>query len=263
MGESMLQRRIVELLRPLLEWWLNVRKGVRAFVGADQFIFWRQYDPFATVAPDVYVIPGVDPNLQPKSWKLWLDKVVPSLAIELVSDEWEKDYREAPSKYDELGVGELVIFDPDWEAHEERLRWQVFRRVGKRGLVRVEITHKDRVRLRSVRCWLRVVGEGREQRLRLGEGASGEILVPTAEERAAEAQQREQEAQQREQEAQQREQEAQQREQKAQQREREARQREQEAKQREQAERAVTEAALERVKELELELLRLAKQTLQ
>ncbi len=230
-GESMLQRRIVELLRPLVEWWLNVRRGIRAFVGADQFIYWRQYDPHATVAPDVYVIPGVDPNLQPKSWKLWLDKVAPSLAIELVSDEWEKDYRETPDKYDEIGVDELVVFDPDWQAHEERLRWQVFRRVGKRGLVRVEISHRDRVRLRSIRCWLRVVGEGRDQRLRLAEGPGGDVLVPTAEERAAVSQQREQEAQQRE-------------------------QAERAAKE---AERAEKETALARVRALEVELQRLAK----
>ena len=182
-GESMLQRRIVELLRPLLEWWLNVCRGVVAFVGADQFIYWRQYDPQAAIAPDVYVIPGVDPSAQPKSWKLWIDKVVPSLAIEVVSDEWEKDYRDSPGKYDQVGIRELVVFDPDWEAAEDRLRWQVYRRVGKRGLVRVEVTDKDRVKLHSLGCWLRVVGEGKDLRLRIGEGPAGEALVPTAEER--------------------------------------------------------------------------------
>jgi Uma2 family endonuclease len=182
-GESMLQRRIVELLRPLLEWWLNIRRGVLAFVGAGQFIYWRQYDPQATIAPDLYVIPGIDPNTQPKSWKLWLDKVVPSLAIEVVSDEWEKDYRDTPGKYDQIGVRELVVFDPEWEADGERLRWQVFRRVGKRGLSRIEVTDSDRVQLKSLGCWLRVAGEGATLRLRIAEGPAGELLVPTAEER--------------------------------------------------------------------------------
>jgi len=179
----MLQRRIVELLRPLLEWWLNVCRGVVAFVGADQFIYWRQYDPQATIAPDLYVIPGVDPSAQPKSWKLWIDKVVPSLALEVVSDEWEKDYRDIPGKYDQIGVRELVVFDPDWEADAERLRWQVYRRVGRRGLVPVEVTDKDRVKLTSLGCWLRAVGAGKDLRLRIGEGPAGEALVPTAEER--------------------------------------------------------------------------------
>jgi hypothetical protein len=226
----MLQRRIVELLRPLLEWWLNVCRGVVEFVGADQFIYWRQYDPQATVAPDIYVIPGVDPSTQPKSWKLWLDKVVPSLALEVVSDEWEKDYRDIPDKYDQIGVRELVVFDADWEAGAERLRWQVYRRVGQRGLVRVEVTDKDRVKLKSIGCWLRAVGAGNDLRLRIGEGAAGDSLVPTAEER--EHAERE-----------------------AKEAERAAKEAERAAKE---AERAGKEAAVARVKQLERRLQRLA-----
>ena len=36
-------------------------RGERAFVGADQFIYWVQYEPTRAVAPDIYVLPGVDP----------------------------------------------------------------------------------------------------------------------------------------------------------------------------------------------------------
>jgi hypothetical protein len=57
MGEGLLQRRIIELLRPLIERWLAVRKQT-ALVGADQFIYWKQYDPHVRVSPDVYVLPG-------------------------------------------------------------------------------------------------------------------------------------------------------------------------------------------------------------
>jgi hypothetical protein len=60
-GEDMLQRWIMELLRPLLQSWLT-RRGTTTFVGADQFIYWRQHDPHARVAPDIYVLPGVDPR---------------------------------------------------------------------------------------------------------------------------------------------------------------------------------------------------------
>lgn len=38
MGESLLQRWILELLRPLLQDWL-LSRGKRALVGADQFIY--------------------------------------------------------------------------------------------------------------------------------------------------------------------------------------------------------------------------------
>jgi Uma2 family endonuclease len=181
-GEDMLQRWIVELLRPLLQWWLSQR-GVRAFVGADQFIYWRQHDPHARVAPDMYVLPGVDPRTRVRTWKLWQDRVVPSFTLEIVSQDWEKDYIEVPARYAALGVPEVLVFDPGCAEHADGMRWQVFRRVGKRGLVCVERSHGDRVRSKALGCWFRVVGEGRDLRVRIAVGPRGEELVPTAEER--------------------------------------------------------------------------------
>jgi Uma2 family endonuclease len=181
-GEDMLQRWIVELLRPLLQWWL-AKRGVTAFVGADQFIYWRQHDPHARVAPDIYVLPSVDPRTRVRTWKLWQDRVVPSFALEVVSQDWQKDYIEAIDRYAALGVPEVLMFDPEWDGHEGGMRWQVFRRVGKRGLVRVEATNADRVRSRALRCWLRATGEDRDLRLRIAVGPRGDELVPTAEER--------------------------------------------------------------------------------
>jgi len=179
----MLQRWIIELLRPLLQRWLTGR-GVKAFVGADQFIYWRQHDAHARIAPDLYVLPGVDPRTRVRTWKLWQDRVVPSFALEVVSQDWEKDYTEAPARYHELGVSEVVIFDAGCDKHSDGVRWQVFRRVGKRGLVRVEASRRDRVRSKVLGCWLRAVGEGRDTRVRIAVGQRGEELVPTAEEEA-------------------------------------------------------------------------------
>ena len=226
-GEDMLQRWIVELLRPLLQWWLS-RRAVTAFVGADQFIYWRQHDPHARVAPDIYVLPGVDPKTRVRTWKLWQDRVVPSFALEVASQDWEKDYFEVPQRYDELGVRELVVFDPGYEERAGGMRWQVFRRVATRGLVRVEATRGDRVRSKVLRCWLRAVGQELDTRVRIALGPRGEELVPTAEEREeAERIAKEQERAAREQERAAREQ-----------------------------ERAAKEAALARVRELEAELRR-------
>jgi len=177
----MLQRWILEVLRPLLQSWLT-RRGTKAFVGADQFIYWRQHDPHARIAPDLYVLPGVDPHTRVRTWKLWQDRVVPSFTLEVASQDWEKDYTDAPERYRELGVPEVVIFDPGCDEHADGVRWQVFRRVGKRGLVRVEASRGDCVRSKALRCWLRAVGEGHDTRLRIAVGPRGEELVPTVEE---------------------------------------------------------------------------------
>ncbi|HEY2409983.1 MAG TPA: Uma2 family endonuclease, partial [Polyangiaceae bacterium] len=56
MGEDILHRWIVELLRPLVARWLESR-GIQALVGADQFIYFKQHDPHQRISPDVYVLP--------------------------------------------------------------------------------------------------------------------------------------------------------------------------------------------------------------
>ena len=178
MGESVQQRFIAELLRPLIARWLEVR-GVPAFVGADQFIYWKQHCPTKCVSPDVYVMPGIDPNTLVGAWKLWEGGVVPSFAIELVSGDVTKDYVDAPRRYDELGVRELVLFDPGAENGEGRVRWQVLRRVARRGFVVVRRTNADRVRSQVLGCWLRAVGSGAQVRVRLGTTPRGDELVPT------------------------------------------------------------------------------------
>jgi hypothetical protein len=48
-----------------------------------------------------------------------------------------------------------------------------------RGLVQVEATHDDRVRSRSLGCWLRAVGTGGEQRVHLAVGSNGDELLAT------------------------------------------------------------------------------------
>ena len=59
------------------------------------------------------------------------------------------------------------------------MRCQVFRRLKRRGFVRVEATQGDRVRSKVLGAWLRAVGQHDAVRLRLGLGSEGEVLYPT------------------------------------------------------------------------------------
>jgi hypothetical protein len=178
-GQDTLQMYILEVLRPLIERWY-VALGKPTFVGADQFVYYEQFNPNKVVAPDVYVVPGVRPGKRVKSWKTWITGHVPSFALEVVTSvDAEKDYREAPQRYAELGVGELIVFDADYEKSEDRVRWQRYRTLKKRGFVPVEVSNADRIRSRALGCFLRVVGEGEDARLRLGTGPAGDELFPT------------------------------------------------------------------------------------
>ena len=184
-GESIVQRWIVELFRPLLERWFTER-GVVAFVGADRFIYFQQYNPTKRISPDVYVLPGVAPDTDVATWKVWDTGLPPSFTLEIASEDWENDYAEAPGLHDQCGASELVIFDPWFKRrpHGEGLLFQMYRRLPRRGFVRVEVTNERRVRSKTLGCFLRAVGSGRRMRLRIATGPTGNVLLPTAEGRA-------------------------------------------------------------------------------
>lgn len=177
-GEHEIQTYILELLRPLVERYLSAR-GIRAHAGSDQYIYWAQYEPTSCVAPDVYVLPGVPQDIAIDVWKVWERGVIPSLALEVVGRDPHKDYELSPRRYADLGVKELIIFDP-FPSGDRRI-FQVYRRL-RGGFRLVESTDADRVRSRELGCFVRVVGGGAATRLRLALGRSGDELFPTGEE---------------------------------------------------------------------------------
>jgi len=151
-----------------------------AHVGADQFIYWKEGTPTRRLAPDVYVLPGVDRSIAIRSWKTWETGIVPSFALEVAGNDITKDYEDGPAEYADLGVSELVVFDPHVTPNSKtRVRWQVFRRIAKRGLVRVDVSQGDRVKSKVLKAWLRAVGTSDAVRVRIAEGAHGEVLFPT------------------------------------------------------------------------------------
>ena len=126
-------------------------------------------------------MPGVAPETPAKSWKLWEWQKAPSLAIEVVSQDWEKDYYEAPEKYAELGVEELIIFDPGYAGRVDGVRFQRFARPEGQWQC-VQHTTRDRVRSDVLGAWLRAVTSKDCVLLRIGMDPLGDELFPTGEE---------------------------------------------------------------------------------
>ena len=185
MGEHETQRYIAELLRALVIY-LFAQRGRVAHVGANQFFYFVQGDPRKTRAPDVYVIEGL-PQHHPDQgvWKTW-EGHRPAFALEVVSSKWRKDYDEVPPDYEAMETQELILFDPGATARSrKRVRWQVFRRV--RGKLRRVVTSQaDRIESRQLGCFVRLVSEHGNPRLRLALGRRGDTLIPTEAEAEAE-----------------------------------------------------------------------------
>ncbi len=202
MAENTLHRLMAEFLRPLIERFLReavsgslakkkmyrpLRAHASCRVGADQFWYYREGQPTKSVSPDVYVLTGVSPTAAPPSWFLWQLKDPPLFALEIVSQDVDKDY-DSWTTYQHTGVRELIVYDPEAPKLSEasrgraRVRWQAFRRDRNGVLIPAETSNADRIQSEVLCCWLRVVGEGELRLLRIGIGIGGEQLLQSAEE---------------------------------------------------------------------------------
>ena len=200
MAENTLQRWMTEFLWTLVKRFLsqvcdgslahdNTYRSLRAsgpyFVSADQFWFYEKGDADKRVSPDVYVIAGVDPDKAVPSWQLWKLKTPPLFALEIVSENVNKDYVVSPSAYEHTKVQELVVFDPeapkliDASRGRSRVRWQIWRRDTKGAWLAPLQSNADRVYCEALCCWLRLVGEGDQRKIRIATGPAGEDIFAT------------------------------------------------------------------------------------
>jgi Uma2 family endonuclease len=199
-GEGGEQNLIIRALISILTELARERGWQDVHIGADQFFAWVESEPLVRVSPDVYLLDHPPPRPLPASWQTWQPgHRPPRLAFEIVSEEtWQKDYREAPKKYAQLGTRELVVFDPEAAAGRargaEREALQVFRREADSGFVRV-YHGAGPARSEELVAWLVVLREGEVATLGISRDAEGQDLVPTLEhareqERAAREQER-------------------------------------------------------------------------
>jgi Uma2 family endonuclease len=183
MGESLLQTFVSQILMSMLgDYFAGLSRPV--LVGGNQFFYYRRGDPRACVCPDVYVIDGeTHAPVEVPCWKTWEhDGKAPTLAIEVVSAAYHKDYSEHTiQRYQELGVGELVRYDPEFPHRGDRRLLTHFTRDDAGQLVQ-QVTAPDRVRLSRFDFWL---VRHTDMSLRIGLGPHGDALWPTGRERIA------------------------------------------------------------------------------
>lgn len=182
-GEGGFQHLAIRTLSLLLiEYFASL--GRPTLVGGDQFFYYDRDEPRAKVAPDVYTIDDETADLNHvTSWKVWETGKPPTLALEIVSSDYRKDYRpEILERYQRLGVRELIRYDPEHRAPRQCLSH--FVRDPSGALVQ-HPTRPDRVRSACYDFWL--VRRPSDQHLVLATGPDGTIPWLTAAERAEQA----------------------------------------------------------------------------
>ena len=102
---------MVELIESLKNFYVE---DSEIYVTGDLFLYYFQGVPQECVAPDVMVCFGV-PKKERRTYKLWEEKVVPSIIIELASHSTFKNDREGKRElYESLGVKEYFIYNPEY-----------------------------------------------------------------------------------------------------------------------------------------------------
>jgi Uma2 family endonuclease len=151
------------------------------YVWGNMLLYYVEGDPRACLAPDLFLVKGVDKHVR-RTYKLWEEGRVPSLAIEVTSRSTRaEDTKLKKGVYERLGVDEYFLFDPFGEYLEPRL--QGYRLAD--GRYRALALSMDGS-LSSRETGLDLVPEG--PRLRLRDAVSGAIL-PWADEEARRADQ--------------------------------------------------------------------------
>lgn len=84
-------------------------------VGTNLLLHYVEGDPRKRVAPDVFVVRGVG-NHQRRIYKLWEEGRPPAAVIELSSRQtWRDDLQVKWRLYEQLGIREYFIFDPEYD----------------------------------------------------------------------------------------------------------------------------------------------------
>jgi len=155
------------------------------YVSGNLLIYYFEGDPTKRVAPDVFVVRGVSKGPR-RIYKLWEEGRPPDVALELSSRQtWREDLQLKWRLYEQLGVKEYFIFDPEYDYLDEPL---VGYRLEAGQYAPLEVKGG---RVRSEVLELELVDTG--QTLRLSDPQTGRFLLTPAGEaegRHAEAQAR-------------------------------------------------------------------------
>ena len=96
------------------------------YIGVDSFIYYREGDITKFVAPDIYVVFGVNKYPQRRSFYTWSEGAVPTTIFEFLSDSTaDHDRHEKVQIYlGDMGAQEYFIHQPEMEKSAEFRGWR-------------------------------------------------------------------------------------------------------------------------------------------
>ena len=94
----------------VLKRYFKTQKDV--YISSNSFLYYVKGDPRQRVAPDLFVVKGVDSKPRP-NFKIWEEGAVPQVVFEFTTESSRyKDLGLKKGLYEALGVKEYYLFDP-------------------------------------------------------------------------------------------------------------------------------------------------------
>ena len=161
---------------------LYYREHAGVYVSADLLIYYEEGNPRASVAPDVFVVFGVEDRMR-RNYKVWEEGKGPDFVLEVASpNTWREDVGPKRTVYARLGVKEYFLYDPTGEHYSPRLQ----------GYRLVDGTYERLKAVESIDRTLAIRSEvlglemwARGDRMRFRDPSTGENLLSYVEEHAA------------------------------------------------------------------------------
>ena len=152
------------------------------YVSGDLLIYYEEGNPRVSVAPDAFVVFGVEDHKR-MNYKVWEEGKGPDFVLEVASpNTWREDVERKPGIYAGLGVREYFLFDPTGEYLSPRLQGYRLAGGAYERLPAVESIDRT-LTLTSEVLGLELRAKGEE--MRFHDPATGETLFSYGEERVA------------------------------------------------------------------------------
>ena len=158
------------------------RARAEVYVSGDLLVYYEEGNPRVSVAPDVFVVLGVEDRMR-MSYKVWEEGKAPDFVLEVASKStWREDLGPKREVYARLGVKEYWMYDPTGEYLSPVL--QGLRLAGGAYVRQLAVSSPDgALTLRSETLGLELRAKGAEMRFR--DPATGQVLLSHQEADAA------------------------------------------------------------------------------
>ncbi|MBI1925648.1 Uma2 family endonuclease [Candidatus Poribacteria bacterium] len=136
----------------------------KVYIGTDSFIYYQPGDPSKCVAPDVYVVFGVDAIPARNSFYIWAEGAIPAVAFEFLSESTKStDRQDKPKLYlQEIGMQEYFIHQPSPDYPFEFRGW---RRTAAGEIVEIEPDERGWLFSEALNLWFFVEDQTDKVRL--------------------------------------------------------------------------------------------------